>query len=33
MELRGSTSFSKILGSYPIQSRERTAPTIQALAG
>jgi chorismate mutase / prephenate dehydratase len=33
LELRGSTSFLKILGSYPIESRERTAPTIQALAG
>lgn len=33
LELRGSTSFLKILGSYPIESRQRTAPTIQALAG
>ncbi len=30
-ELRASTSFLKILGSYPAAHRERTAPAIEAL--
>ncbi len=33
VELRGTTSFLKVLGSYPIESREKTAPTIKTLAG
>lgn len=33
VELRGATSFLKILGSYPIFDRDRTAPTIRALVG
>ena len=33
VELRGATSFLKILGSFPIESRERTAPTVRTLAG
>jgi chorismate mutase/prephenate dehydratase len=32
-ELRGVTSFLKILGSYPRELRSRTAPRTQALAG
>ncbi len=31
VELRGATSFLKVLGSYPRESREKTAPTIQTL--
>lgn len=30
-ELIGSTTFLKILGSYPAESRERTAPSLSAL--
>lgn len=30
-ELRNATSFLKILGSYPIYKRDRTAPTLQAM--
>jgi len=33
VELRGATSFLKILGSYPLERRERTAPTMQTLVG
>ncbi len=31
VELRGVTSFLKILGSYPLENRERTAPTVEAI--
>jgi chorismate mutase/prephenate dehydratase len=33
IELRGATSFLKILGSYPIEIRGKTAPTMRALVG
>jgi chorismate mutase/prephenate dehydratase len=33
VELRGATSFLKILGCYPIANRERTAPTVRSLVG
>lgn len=33
VELRGATSFLKILGCFPVETRERTLPTIQSLVG
>ena len=33
VELRGATSFLKILGCFPIENRERTAPTVRSLVG
>ena len=33
VELRGATSFLKILGCYPIANRERTAPSVRSLVG
>ena len=33
VELRGVTSFLKILGCFPIENRERTAPTMRSLVG
>ena len=33
VELRGATSFLKILGCYPLENRERTAPSVRSLVG
>ncbi len=33
VELRAATSFVKILGTYPIEDRQRTSPTIASLVG
>ena len=30
-QLRGATSFLKVLGTYPLENRERTVPTVQSL--
>ncbi len=32
-QLRGATSFLKILGTYPIEQRKKTAPTVETLVG
>lgn len=32
-ELRGETSFLKILGTYPIEQREKTVPSVKSLVG
>jgi chorismate mutase/prephenate dehydratase len=31
VELRGATSFLKVLGSYPIEDREKTVPSVKTL--
>ncbi|MHB0955171.1 MAG: bifunctional 3-deoxy-7-phosphoheptulonate synthase/chorismate mutase [Pirellulaceae bacterium] len=33
VELRGATSFLKILGCYPLEERERTVPSVRSLVG
>ncbi len=33
VELRGATSFLKILGSYPIENRGKTLPSVKTLVG
>ncbi|MCU0961306.1 MAG: bifunctional 3-deoxy-7-phosphoheptulonate synthase/chorismate mutase [Pirellulaceae bacterium] len=33
VDLRGATSFLKILGCFPVENRERTVPTIRSLVG
>ena len=33
VELRGATSFLKILGTYPIENRQKTAPTVKTIVG